>query len=118
MHQARSIGANDFASDCPVPLDLIARLMRAGPDAVAEAIACLSGPTRARLAVYLYGRSHTHELGICIAATCDANLLRRVAGIVGTTLHDLSLKPYEAPSHGIARSLSRRISLGGPRIAA
>ena len=56
--------------------------------------------TRARLAVWLYGRSHTHEIGVRVAATCDGATLRRTAGLVGNVLYDLSRRPYAAPNHG------------------
>lgn len=118
MHHARSVTAADFASDCPVALDLVARLMRAEADAVAGLLDAVPETTRARLAVWLYGRSHTHELGVRVAGTCEGATLRRAAGLVGNTLYDLSRRPYETPGHGLARSAGRKISLGGSRAAA
>ena len=118
MHQASLVTAQDFESDCPVPLDLVARLMRTKAEAVPGLLDAIPEATRARLAVWLYGRSHTHEIGVRVAATCEGAELRRAAGFVGNVLFDLSRRPYEAPSHGINRASSRQISLGGPRIAA
>lgn len=118
MHQPRSISAQDFASDCPVPLDLVARLIRAAPEALADALEGVSEAKRAQLAVWLYGRSHTHEIGIRIAATCEGATLRRAAGPLGNVLHELSRRPYVAPSHGARPNVARRISLGGSYSAA
>lgn len=113
MHQARLIHAGDFTSDCPVPSGLVARLTRADPDTFIDLLDGIPDATRAHLAVWLYGRSHTHAMGVRVAATCEANVLREAAGLVGTILHDLSRRPYAAPSHGIRTDTSRRISLGG-----
>ena len=113
MHQPRSISAQDFASDFPVPLDLVTRLIQAAPEAVAELLEVVSEGRRAQLAVWLYGRSHTHEIGVRIAATCEGAALRRAAGPLGNVLHELSRRPYVAPSHGARPSAARRVSLGG-----
>ncbi|GJD59423.1 hypothetical protein [Methylobacterium dankookense] len=117
--KAPPLSVDDPAQDCPVPVEALGRLARAAPEAVAELVASIPEATRARLAVYLYGRSHTYELGIRIAATCDGPSLRRAAGLVGTTLYDLSRRPYAPPAYGAPRtSGAARISLGGPRLAA
>jgi len=118
MNHAGFVTAADFASDCPVPLDLVARLMRTKADAVPGLLDGIAETTRARLAIWLYGRSHTHEIGVRVAATCEGEILRRTAGHIGDALHDLSRRPYEAPSHGTVRPAGRRISLGGSRVAA
>lgn len=68
---------------CPVSLEALGRLYRADPDAIAGLVAAIPEATRARLAVYLYGRSHTHELGLRVAATCEGSTLRRAAGLIG-----------------------------------
>lgn len=113
------LSVDDPAQECPVPLEALGRLTRAAPDAVADLVAGIPEATRARLAVYLYGRSHTHELGIRIAATCEGQTLRRAAGLVGNALYDLSRRPYAAPAYGAPRaSGASRISLGGPRLSA
>ena len=118
MHQARSITAQDFESDCPVPLDLVARLMRTELDTAPGLLDTIPEATRARLAVWLYGRSHTHEIGVRVAATCEGASLRRAGGLAGNMLHDLSRRPYTPPIHGTVRTGSRQVSLGGPRFAA
>lgn len=112
MSAIRTITAADFADDCPVPVPLVARLASADADALSDLLDAIPEARRARLAVWLYGRSHTHELGVRVAAACDGTALRREAGHVGSVLHDLSRRPYAAPSYG-ARSTTRRVSLGG-----
>ena len=113
MHQASLVTAQDFKSDCPVPLDLVARLMRTEATAVPDLLDAIPETTRARLAVWLYGRSHTHEIGVRVAATCEGATLRRTAGLVGNVLYDLSRRPYAPPSHGTRAGNHGRISLGG-----
>lgn len=116
--KAPPLSVDDPTQDCPVPAEALGRLARADPETVAELVAGIPEATRARLAVYLYGRSHTHELGIRIAATCEGTTLRRAAGLVGNLLHDLSRRPYAAPAYGAPRtSGAARISLGGPRLS-
>lgn len=118
MNQVRSITAADFASDCPVPLELATRVTRAEPALLSELIDGIPEPTRARLAVWLYGRSHTHAIGVRVAATCEGASLRRAAGLVGNQLYALSRQSYAAPSHGMHGGGRRQISLGGSQGAA
>lgn len=119
MNQVRLITAADFSSDCPVPLELVARLNRAEPDARADLLDGLSAVKRARLAVWLYGRNHTREMGVRVAATCDEATLCDIAGLVGSQLYELSRRPYAASSHGMHGVGGRRqVSLGGSRVPA
>lgn len=119
MHQARLVGAEDFAGTCPVPFELVARLSRAEPDTLAALLDGIPEAIRANLAVWLYGRSHTHALGVRIAATCRPERLNEAAGdLVGTMLHDLSRRTYAAPDHGTRPVTGRRISLGGSGLQA
>jgi hypothetical protein len=116
VNQVRSITAADFATDCPVPLELVARIIRADPTALTGLLDGIPEAIRARLAVWLYGRSHTHEIGVRIAATCKGQSLRREAGFIGDQLYEFSRRPYTAPSHGMQVGSSRRqISLAGLR---
>lgn len=54
-----------------MPIDTLSRLYRADAAALSEQLDGIPEATRARLAVYLYGRSHTRQLGVRIAATCE-----------------------------------------------
>lgn len=113
MSQARSRSFDDPTLDCPVPPETVGRLARATPDDLPDLVEGIPEATRARLAVWLYGRSHTHEIGVRIAATCDGSSLRRAGGLIGNALYDLSRRPYTAPTHGTRTSGAARISLGG-----
>lgn len=116
MNQVRSITAADFATDCPLPLELVARIIRTDPAALPGLLDGIPEAIRARLAIWLYGRSHTHEIGVRVAATCEGRSLRQEAGLIGEQLYDLSRRPYTAPSHGMQVGSSRRqISLAGSR---
>lgn len=116
MIHARSASIDDPTIECPVPMDTLGRISRADPDSLDEMMDGIPEAVRARLAVYLYGRSHTHELGIRIAASCEGTTLRRAAGIVGNVLYDLSRRPYAPPSYGSRVNTPARISLGGPSL--
>jgi hypothetical protein len=118
MAKALPLSIDDPALDCPVPPDTVGRLIKADPERAAFLLDGIPEATRARLAVWLYGRSHTHEIGIRVAATCGGATLRRTAGLVGNVLYDLSRRPYAAPSHGTRGSGTGRISLGGSRLRA
>ena len=107
-----ALGLNDEA--CPVSLDVSGAVYRAGGLALDELLDTIPEATRARLAVYLYGRSHTHERGLRVAATCEGSTLRRACGLLGNTVYAVSRQPFEAPSHGAARiASSRKVSLAG-----
>ncbi|MER2264109.1 hypothetical protein [Methylobacterium oxalidis] len=108
---------DDLDTSCPVPLETLGRIYRADAAAISELVGALPERTRARLAVYLYGRSHTFALGVRIAATCESSTLRRVAGLIGDILYDLSRQPFTLPPYGSSRpATSKRISLGGPKL--
>ncbi|MCJ2048395.1 hypothetical protein [Methylobacterium sp. J-070] len=116
MNQVRLITAEDFADDCPVSLGLAMRLTRAEPDTLLDLLDGIPAAPRARLALWLYGRSHTHEIGVRVAATCERVSLHQAGGPVGDALHELSRRPYTAPSHGMHSGNGRRhVSLGGSR---
>ncbi len=106
--------APDLYDDlCPVPLKTLGRLYRADEVALTELLHAIPGATRARLAVYLYGRNHTHELGIQVAATCEGPVLRDASGLVGGILYDLSRQPLA--KRGARTSPKMSISLAGSR---
>ncbi|WP_246686575.1 MULTISPECIES: hypothetical protein [unclassified Methylobacterium] len=80
---------------------MLGRLIASEAETLPSLLEGMPEATRARLAVYLYGRSHTHELGIRIAATCERRALKQAPGVVGDALHDLSRKPFAAASFGL-----------------
>lgn len=116
MNQVRLITAEDFADDCPVSLGFAMHLTRAELNALLDLLDGIPEATRARLALWLYGRSHTHEIGVRVAATCERASLHRAGGPAGYALYELSRRPYTAPSHGMHGGGGRRqVSLGGSR---
>ena len=115
VNQVRLITAEDFADDCPVSLVLAMQVTRAEPDVLPDLLGDIPEATRADLAVWLYGRSHTRETGVRVAATCEGASLRRAAGLLGNHLYDLSRRPYTMPSHGVHGGNRRQVSLGGSR---
>ncbi|MGU3464839.1 hypothetical protein ACLBXO_08270 [Methylobacterium sp. C33D] len=114
MTQDRTLSIDDPALDCPVAPDVVGRLIKADPEGAAFLLDGIPESTRARLAVWLYGRSHTHAIGVRVAATCEGATLRRTAGLVGNVLYDLSRRPVATASHG-PRGGAGRISLGGSK---
>lgn len=101
--------------DCPVSLDSLGEVYRADPEDLPEILARIPATTRSKLAVYLYGKSHMHQLGLAVARACTRDDLVRVAGEIGSVVHGQSqLKPAKAatpvPS---AAPQPKKISLGG-----
>ncbi|MBP1182719.1 hypothetical protein [Methylobacterium sp. PvR107] len=115
MTKAPALSIDDPANDCPVSPETVGRLIQSDAEGATYLLEGIPETTRARLAVWLYGRSHTHEIGVRVAATCDGTTLRRAAGLVGNVLYDLSRRPYAAPSHGTRTGSAGRISLGGAK---
>jgi hypothetical protein len=116
VNQAQSITVRDFEDGCPVPAETLGRIYRADISAVPGLVAGIPERTRARLAVFLYGRMHTRELGVRVAATCEAALLMQIAGALGEVIYAQSRNGYAHPTFGEERrSLKAAISLAGPR---
>ncbi|GEP04749.1 hypothetical protein [Methylobacterium oxalidis] len=107
--------------NCPVSLDLLGEVYRADDYDLPEILARIPPLTRAKLAAYLYGKSHMHQLGLTVARACERDDLVRAAGEIGSVIHGQAhLKPARpAPSEPAARpgaakpGAPRKISLGG-----
>ncbi len=106
-----------FDEVCPVSLDLLGAVYRADAETLDLILSDLSEATRAKLAAYLYGRSHTNALGLRVAATCDGSSLRRAAGLLGNALYEQS-RHAEKPAAKTHAGARKGISLGGSRAAA
>lgn len=118
MNQAHLITVCDFEDGCPVSAETLGRLYRADAETLPNLVAGIPQSTRARLAVFLYGRTHTRELGVRVAATCEAALLMQTAGTLGEVIYAQSRIGYEWPTYGEDRHpLRRAITLAGPRRA-
>lgn len=102
---------------CPVPLELLGSLYRTDLDGIPGLVEGIPEARRAQLAVYLYGRSHTNELGIRLAASCTAHALELAGGRLGEVIHALSRQPYARPTYGDTRlgGAKPKVSLGGSR---
>ena len=77
---------------CPISEELLGQIYRAGPEGVESAVSNLPPTARARLAAFCYARTHLHEIGLAIAATCEERSLTEAAGRVGETLYARSRK--------------------------
>jgi hypothetical protein len=116
VNQALSITLRDFEDGCPVPAETLGRLYRADAEALPNLVGGIAQHTRARLAVFLYGRMHTRELGVRVASMCEAALLMQIAGTLGEVIYAQSRTGYERPTYGEDRRPSRSaISLAGSR---
>jgi hypothetical protein len=96
---------------CPVSEELLGSLYRADKGAFPAILATLEPHDRALLALFCYPRSHLHELGLAIAATCDENDLCTFGGRVGAILYATSREKPQvsaSPTHAVER---RRITL-------
>lgn len=114
MNQAHLITVRDFEDGCPVPVETLGRLYRADTETRPSLIADIPQHTRARLAIFLYGRLHTRELGLRVAATCEAAFLMQTAGTLGEIIYAQSRTGYARPTYGEDRRPSKSvISLAG-----
>jgi hypothetical protein len=81
---------------CPISDELLGRIYRGGPEGVESAVSTLPQTARARLAAFCYARTHLHEIGLMIAATCDERSLTEAAGRAGEALYARSRKRVAA----------------------
>ncbi|MFE1598493.1 hypothetical protein [Methylobacterium sp. ID0610] len=103
-------------AECPVPLATLGELYRGDGETIDTIVSGIPARTRARLAAYLYGKSHTHEIGLRVAATCAETDLVAAAGLVGTVLFTQSrARPVRAAEPRVPAT--RRISLAGSAAA-
>lgn len=73
-------------AQCPVPLELLARLLRISNEESGETILSLPERQRAELALFCYGRGHLRDLGLMIAAHCSEAMMTRTAGAIGSVI--------------------------------
>lgn len=111
--------------ECPVSLELLGQVYRADDYDLPELLASIPAPTRARLAAYLYGKSHMHQLGLRVARACEREDLVGAVGEIGAVIHGQSrLKPSAPVEEPVVKLKARRgaaeapaakkkISLGG-----
>lgn len=73
---------------CPIPLELLALLLRSPDERVVETVRELEPLHRATLAAYCVGRTHMRRIALVIAAQCSEHALFEVAGRVGLALFE------------------------------
>ena len=122
MSQAHPTTGATVDPECPVSLELLGEVYRADEYDLPYILETIPALTRARLAAYLYGKSHMHQLGLKVARACERDDLIRAAGEIGSVIHGQSrLKPAPAapePAAAAGRGRAapapqKKISLGG-----
>jgi hypothetical protein len=81
--------SHQFAAEdeaCPIREELLGELYRANKHGLPALVATVPMDTRAMLALFCYRRSHLHELGLAIAASCDEEALVRWGARIGEIL--------------------------------
>ncbi|MBD8907725.1 hypothetical protein [Methylorubrum zatmanii] len=98
MTQAHPTTGATVDPECPVSLELLGEVYRADEYDLPYILETIPALTRAKLAAYLYGKSHMHQLGLKVARACEREDLIRAVGEIGSVIHGQSrLKPTEAP---------------------
>ncbi|GJE27117.1 hypothetical protein [Methylobacterium organophilum] len=123
MTQAHPTTGATVDPDCPVSLELLGEVYRADEYDLPYILEKIPPLTRAKLAAYLYGKSHMHQLGLKVARACERDDLVRAVGEIGAVIYGQShLKPArepETPAPTAARAKpgaapgQKKISLGG-----
>ena len=125
MTQAHPTTGATVDPECPVSLELLGEVYRADDYDLPYILEAIPALTRAKLAAYLYGKSHMHQLGLKVARACERDDLVRAVGEIGSVIYGQSrLKPAEAAPEaevpaGRGRSAQAaqpkkvKISLGG-----
>lgn len=117
MRQAHPTSGAEPDAVCPISMEELGELYRADEYDLPLLLARMPPLTRARVAVFCYRKSHTHQLGLKIARLCERDDLVRVAEDLGSVIHGQAHleapktvavtipKPEAAPK--------KKISLGG-----
>lgn len=130
MTQAHPTSGAEPDVDCPVSLEVLGSVYRADEFDLPFILADIPAPTRAKLAAYLYGKSHMHQLGLKVARACERDDLVRAAGEIGGVIHGQAHlkapKPAAVPAPelraktppgqkkvSLAGAAAKPISLGG-----
>ncbi|MFY9293196.1 MAG: hypothetical protein WAP03_21245, partial [Methylorubrum rhodinum] len=100
MSQAHPTTGATVDPECPVSLELLGEVYRADEYDLPYILETIPALTRAKLAAYLYGKSHMHQLGLKVARACERDDLIRAAGEIGSVIHgqaNLKAAPAAAP---------------------
>lgn len=97
MTQAHPTTGATVDPECPVSLELLGEVYRADEYDLPYILETIPALTRAKLAAYLYGKSHMHQLGLKVARACERDDLIRAVGEIGSVIYGQSrLKPAPA----------------------
>ena len=114
MTQAHPTTGATVDPECPVSLELLGEVYRADDYDLPYILERIPALTRAKLAAYLYGKSHMHQLGLRVARECEREDLVRVADEIGSVVYGQSrLKPARPATPSQAAAPPKKISLGG-----
>jgi hypothetical protein len=115
MTQAHPTSGAEPEIDCPVSLEVLGSVYRADEYDLPEILGQIPALKRAQFAAYLYGKSHTHQLGLKVARACDREDLIRVAGEIGAVIHGQAhLKPAK-PVPDAAAALTKHKPIPGQK---
>lgn len=95
---------------CPIPLELLALLLRSPDARVAEIVREMPMLARATLAIHCLARTHLRRIALVTAAQCTEHALWEVGGAVGSTLFD-QCRDQAGFDREPGQSLRRRVSL-------
>ena len=96
---------------CPVPDELLGELYRATRVGLPVLSAAVPPEIRPTLALFCYRRSHLHEVGLAIAATCDERDLVTLGGVAGAALFARSRETHKPSIEGLYTPSRRKITL-------
>ena len=89
-------------ASCPIPLEVLALLLRSDERTGQALIGEIPGRQRARLAFFCYNRVHLRPLAFKVTALCDLADLRLLAGTKGDLLYSQATETglFEDDEHG------------------
>ena len=118
MTQAHPTTGATVDPECPVSLQVLGEVYRADDYDLPYLLETIPAPTRARLAAYLYGKSHMHQLGLKVARACTREDL--IGAVIHGQAHLTPAAPLveAAPAARTRRAQreaapAKKISLGG-----
>lgn len=118
MRQAHPTSGAEPDAVCPISMDRLGELYRADEYDLPLLLAEMPAELRARVAVFCYRKSHTHQLGLRIARACERDDLVRVAEDLGSVIYGQAhLEAPKVVAVTIAKPEApppkKKISLGG-----
>ncbi len=116
MTQAHPTTGATVDPECPVSLERLGEVYRADEYDLPYILEEIPALTRAKLAAYLYGKSHMHQLGLKVARACERDDLIRAVGEIGSVIYGQSrLKAPEAAPEPDAPAVRGRAQAAPPK---